>query len=269
MAVGVPPRVVLGRLLGAAGTTGLVVAVAALATALAVGGPSALPLGLPVGVGAGLVAALAMVPAARGVTRQDPLLGLHPSPPAALPRVPLGRAVGLGLGLAAASWRRVVVAMGALGVPAAVMYAVGLVVWAWHNTLHVTLLGQYLLVRGGPLMTLGVVVCAVLAAAAAAALALSGVAARRATWALGAALGWARGVALEAILVEAALVGLGAGVVGAGVAALVLSPLFGVPWVGWLGGATVAGLVLVSALAALPAAWAVGRQDPVAVWKGP
>ena len=230
IAVGVPPRVVLGRLLGAAGAQGLAVAAAALA-------------------------------------RQDPLAGLRPDPPAALRRVPLGRAVGLGLGLAAASWRRLVVAMAALVVPAAVMYAVGLVQWAWHNTLHVTLLGQYLLVRGGALMTLAVAVCAVLAGAAAAAVALSGVAARQRTWALGAALGWTRGVALAAILAEAGLVGLLAGAVGAGLAALVLSPLFGVPAVGWLGGATVLGLMAVSCLASLPAVWAVGRQDPVAIWK--
>jgi hypothetical protein len=268
LAVGVLPGTLTRRLLGQAAGQGVVVAGLACVTAVSVGGLPALALAVPVGLAAGLVVVGAMVPAVRAVARQDPLVGLKPAPPAAVARLRLRTAATLGLALAAASWRRTLLAAGALVLPAAVTYGVGLVELAWHNTLHVTVLGQYLLVHGGWVMTGAAGVTAGLTGVAAGEIAVAGAAWRQRTWAMGAALGWSARVSGTAMAVEAAGIGLVAGGLGAGVAAVGLSPLFGVPPVGWLYAATVFGVMVVSELAALPAMRAVWRQDPVPVLKG-
>jgi len=180
----------------------------------------------------------------------------------------LATATQLGWALAAAGWRRTLLAVGALVLPAAVTYGVGLVELAWHNTLHVTVLGQYLLVHGGWVMTGAAGVTAGLTGVAAGEIALAGAAWRQRTWAIGAALGWSARVSGTAMAVEAAGIGLMAGGLGAGVAAAGWSPLFGVPPVGWLYAATVFGVVVVSEAATLPAMRTVWRQDPVPVLKG-
>lgn len=270
LALGVAPGAVAVRLLGRAALQGLGVAAVARASATArlVGGPEAWTLGVPVALAAGLVVVGAMAPAVRGVARQDPVTSLRPIRSAWMARMSLTRSARLGVALAAAAWRRLLVAVAALVVPAATAYAIGLVQWAWHNTLHVTVLGQYLLVHGGWLATLALVVCAGLAAIAAAQVALATAVIRQSTWAVGAAVGWPQRVAFGAMAVEAGLVGALAGALGAAGAALIVSPLFGVPVVGWLGGITVVGMTAVSLVAAFPAVWSVWRQDPLRVLKG-
>ncbi len=265
LAVGVSPRTVWRQLIRQAGFQGLAVALLAVLTAGAVGGAAAFRLGLPVALMAAVLVVMAMTPAARMVARQDPVRGLKSSPPAGVARLSIGTGARLGIALAIASWRRLLLAAGALVVPAAVMYGVGLVEVAWHNTLHVTLLGQYLLVHGGWLMSLAALVTAGLTAVAAGEIASAGVGWRRGTWAVGSALGWSRQVPATAMAWESGLVGLLAGVLGTGVAVTFLSPLFGVPMVPGLAAGTVVGVILVSELAALPAVGAIRRLDPVVV----
>lgn len=268
LAVGVAPATVRRVLVQQAGLQGLVVAALAIAVAGAIGRGPALALAVPVGLAAALVVTGAMWPAAGRAAGQDPIAGLRVEPPAGVMRMRLATGGQLGLALAGAAWRRVLLALGALVLPAAVAYGVGLVQVAWHNALHITVLGQYLLVHGGWLMTAAALVTAGLTAVAAAAVAAAAAHARRRTWAVGAAVGWPLAVSWGAMATEAGLVGLLAGVVGTGLASAVLSPLLGVP-VAWpIAGAAVAGVALVSELAGLPAAWAVRRQDPASVLKG-
>lgn len=268
LAVGVRPRMVWRQVVRQATGQGLGVALVAIVTAGVIGHGPALVLAVPVGLLSAIVVVGAMIPAARMVARQDPVRGLKPAPPAGMARMAIATGAQLGWALAGAAWQRLLLAMGALLVPAAVTYGVGLVEVAWHNTLHITVLGQYLLVHGGWLMTGAAVVTAGLTAVAAGEIAWAGTAWRRGTWAIGAALGWPGRVSVAAMAWEAGLVGLLAGGLGTGVAVAVLSPVFGVPMVRSLAVATVVGVTLVSELAALPAVWIVRRQDPVPVLKG-
>jgi hypothetical protein len=268
LAVGVPPGVVWRQLIGQAGLQGLGVAGLAIAAAAVIGHGHGLLLAGPVGLAAALVVVGAMIPAARMIARQDPVQGLKVDPAAGLVRMRLITGGHLGLALAGAAWRRVLLAMGALVLPASVAYGVGLVQIAWHNALHITVLGQYLLVHGGWLMTAAALVTAGLTAVAAAEIAAASAVARRGTWAVGAALGWGAGTAWGAMAVEAGFLGLLAGMVGTGLAVAVLSPLFGVPVVWRLAASVILGVGVVSELAALPAVWTVRRQDPVPVLKG-
>ena len=114
-------------------------------------------------------------------------------------------------------------------------------------------------------MTLAVGVTAFLAALATAEVAATTLHARRGTWAVGAALGWRPRVAAGAMAVEALCAGAVAGALGAGAADLVLSRLFGVPGVTWLAALVALGMATTSLLAAVPAAWAGARMDPLPV----
>lgn len=268
LAVGVAPHMVWRQVIWQAGLQGLGTALLAILTAGVIGGGAALVLAVPVGLAAAVLVVGAMAPAARMVARQDPVRGLKPEPPAGMAALSVATGARLGVALAGAAWRRLLLAVGALVVPAAVTYGVGLVEVAWDNTLHLTILGQYLLVHGGWLMTVAALVTAALTAVAAGEIASAGARGRRGTWAVGAALGWPGRVSVAAMAWESGLVGLIAGVIGTGVAVTVLSPLFGVPMVRGLVVATVVGVILVSELAALPAVWAVRRLDPVPVLKG-
>jgi hypothetical protein len=268
LAVGVPPRVVWRQLVRRAGIQGLGVATLAIAAAATIGRGPVFVVAVPLGLAAALVVVGAMVPGARMAAQQDPVRGLKPEPPAGMARIRVGTGARLGWALAAAAWRRLLLAVGALVVPAAVAYGVGLVELAWHDTLHLTVLGQYLLVHGGWVMTAASLVTAGLTAVVAGEIASIGAVRRRGTWAVGAALGWPRRVPAAAMAWEAGIVGLLAGALGTRVAAAVLSPLFGVPLARGLALATALGVILVSELAAWPAVWKVGRQDPVSVLKG-
>ncbi|MGC8490084.1 MAG: hypothetical protein ACP5QO_17940, partial [Clostridia bacterium] len=125
-----------------------------------------------------------------------------------------------------AGWQRLVLATGALIVPAAVTYGGGIVEIAWHNHLHITGLGQHLLVHGGRVRTLPAAVTAGLTAVVVGEIAIDGPVWRRGTWTVGAALGWPGRVPTTPMAWESGLVGLFAGVIGTGVAMAALCPLF-------------------------------------------
>ena len=268
LAVGVAPRTVSRQLIRQAGMRGLGVAVCAVITAGIVGQGHGLSLAAFVGFAAALLVMLVMVPVAHKLARQDPVRGLKAEPPASMAPRPVATGAQLFWALAAASWRRLCVATAVLLLPAAVGYGVGLVQVAWHDSLHITVLGQYLLVHGGWLMTLATLVTAAFTAVAAGELALMEVRRRQKTWAVGGALGWPGRVPAVAMAWEAGLVGLVAGMCGTGLAAVVLSPLFGVPVASGVAGVTLLGVMLVSEISVCPAQWARRRQDPVSVLKG-
>lgn len=96
--------------------------------------------------------------------------------------------------------------------------------------MYLTALGQFLLVRVSPLMALGALVVVALAILASAQIGLRNAVLRARTWALGQAMGWPRRVAIQASMVEAGILGIASGVVGASAGALIGDPLFGTPF---------------------------------------
>lgn len=267
-AVGVAPKHILRQLMGGAALQGGAVAVIAVLTALIVGGMSALVLGVPIGAAAGLLVTLAMVPSAWKAAVQDPVQGLRPLPPHGVVKMRLVDATSLSVAMAGGAWPRLLLASAALVIPAATAYAVVLMQGVWHGTLHVTVLGEYLLLKGGWLMTFGLILTLILAAATAAVIALANSEARRKTWAIGMAVGWQPKTPWAASTMEIGMVGAVAGAIGAAIAGGVLQSLLGVPLLGWLWFVTVLGITGVSVLASLPGAWAISRRDPVSVLRG-
>jgi len=149
-----------------------------------------------------------------------------------------------------------------------VYYLVFLVRSALHHTMYLTGLGEYLLVRVGPLITLGALVVIVLAVLASAQLGLRTATLRAATWALGQAVGWPMAVPVLATLVEAGGVGLVSGLAGASLAAVIGDSLFGVAFQPLLWGEAVVLIVLSGLVAAVPAAIAISKQEPIVHLRG-
>ena len=268
LAIGVQPRTIGRSVLGIGALYGIVVCILAVGAAVSVGGGAALAVGLPVALLAGLVMVLALVPVARATSRIEPLSSLRGAAPVFARVFAPVSVVGMGISLMFSSYRRHLAALAALVVPGAVFYLIFLIQASLHQTMYLTALGQYLLIRVSPLMGLGAIVSVVLAFLASAQIGLRNAALRAGTWAVGRALGWPGWVPTLCSMVEAGLVGLIAGVVGAGLGAAVGDRLFGTPLNGTTFAAAVVVIVGSTLLAAVPAALAVTRQDPVTILRG-
>ena len=268
LALGVSPRSVQGSVLKRGLLYGALVAVLAFAAAVAVAGVAAIEVGALVALLSGAVIAVALAPVARATGEMEPLPSLRESSPPMARGVAPGSIVGLGLTLFLSSLRRHLAAIAALLIPGAVFYLMFLVRSALHHTMYFTSLGEYLLIRVGPLITLGAVVVIVLAILTAAQLGLHSATLRASTWAIGQALGWPMAVPVLGSLVESAVVGLVAGLVGVSLAALIGDSLFDVAFQPLLWTEAVLLIVLSGLVAAVPAAIVVSRQDPIVHLRG-
>ncbi len=268
LAIGVAPRTVQSSVLWEGLIYALTVAILAIGAAYYVGGQSALAVTVPVGVIAGLMMFLALIPVARAVAHLEPLSGLKDAAPALSRILAPVSVLGMGLSLFFSSLRRHVASLVALLIPGAVFYLIFAVQSALHQTMYLTTLGQYLLVRVGPLMELGALVTVVLAILASAQIGLRNATLRARTWAIGQAMGWARTTPIYASLVEALAVGLIAGVLGVSAGTITGWVVFGTPPQAATWSLAVAVILVSGLLAATPATIAIARQEPVAHLKG-
>lgn len=268
LALGVPPRSVQGSVLREGLLYGVVVAVLTFAAAVAVAGLGAVEVGALVALLSGAVIAVALLPVARATGRMEPLPSLRESPPPMARGVAPGSIVGLGLTLFLSSIRRHLAAIAALVTPGAVFYLIFLVRSSLRHTMYLTGLGQYLLVRVGPLITLGAMVVIVLAILTSAQLGLRSATLRATTWAIGQAVGWPMSVPVLGSLVESGVVGMVSGVIGASLAALIGDALFGAAFQPALWAETVFLIVLSGLVAAVPAAIAISKQEPTVHLRG-
>ncbi|MDA8344400.1 MAG: hypothetical protein M0Z66_02830 [Thermaerobacter sp.] len=268
LALGVAPRSVQVSVVGEGLLYGAVVAALTLVAAIAVAGIRAVGVGMPVALLSGLVISAALVPVARATGRMEPLASLRESLPGLSRAVAPSTVVGMGLTLFLSSVRRQIAAISALLIPGAVFYLIFLVQGSLHHTMYLTSLGQYLLVRVGPLVTLGTVVVVALAILTSAQVGLRNATLRAKTWAIGSAVGWPISVPILASLVEAGAVGLAAGLIGATVAALVGDLLLGVAFQPQIWGEAIGVIVVSGLFAALPSAIIIARQEPISHLRG-
>lgn len=268
LAIGVQGSTVRHQIVEEGLLYGGIALVLTVATALVVGGVQAVVTALPVALAAGFVIAAALYPTAVATSRMQPLEGLRTKLPTfrrfLAPLTPLG----LGLSFLASGIRRDIYAAVSMLVPAALVEIIVTVNTVVHGSFHLTTLGQYLLVKVGPLIEAGAVVSVILAVLVATVVGVRQVLDRQATWSLGKALGWRGTVALASTATEAALTGMASGLVGASAGYLVAQDIFGVHpsttvWV-----LTVLGIAAVCVLASIPSVFILLRSEPLTHLRG-
>lgn len=268
LALGVAPRSVQRSVILQGLIYGAVVAVFTFVAAIAVAGSVAAEAGALVALLSGAVIAAALAPVARATGRMEPLASLRESTPSMARGVAPNSTIALGFTLFLSSIRRHAAAMAALLIPGGLFYLIFLVQSSLHQTMYLTSLGQFLLVRIGPLVELGSLVVIALAVLTSAQLGLRNATMRARTWAVGQAIGWPLSVPLLGSLVEAGVVGLVSGLLGASLAVLIGDPLFGVGFQPVLWVEAVLVIVLSGVLSAVPAAISISRQEPVVHLRG-
>lgn len=268
LALGVMPQTVRRTILVEGLLYGTIVFVLALGVSTAIAGMTALGVRLAVALIAAVVMTAALVPVAWGAGRMDPLTALkEPTPTLARVLAPVS-VLGLGLSLFFSSAKRHAASLLALLVPGGVFYMIFMVEGAINHTFYLTALGHYILIHVSPLMEVGAAVAVLLAILASAQIGLRNAVLRARTWAIGQAVGWPARVAVTASFVEAGVVGLLAGLIGASAAAVVGDPLFGVAFQPTIWGEAVGVILLSGLLAALPSSFVLSRQEPLSHLRG-